>query len=466
MKRMQAAAGNAAFLALLASLSSQGAWGQSAPDLAVGGPAPRTSSPKPACILPGASVPAGANTTDPGKPFFIDTKGLDLRTTPPTRDPLNPAYPRATTLPDGKLPSAGAQGNFIIGPSHAAAPETATRAGVAQGAVHTFAMSSADSVIYKPGVVRDDIAGCKNSALNASPTAPGDPSDVRVSASHAGNWTREVDVYVPHGLRRGERAPFIVFGDGSKAGFFHERMLFTILDNMIAEHRLPPMVAIGIGAGGQDAQGSERGREYDAVNGLYAEWVEREVLPRVERATGVRLTRNPDNRITMGFSSSGVAAFTMAWFHPELYRRVLAYSPTFTNQQWPHDPALPGGAWEYHDPWPGPRKPALTAHGGTTSPADALAGIPLVPASPRKPIRFWFEAGDRELFYYAPTMADGMHDWTLSDERMAAVLGDKHYAYQFVFARNARHVDPAVEAQTLPAALLWVWRGPHDGRAR
>lgn len=446
MARMNPATIAASALTVVLALPAQGA---------------PTETANTACISSGAGVPPGANTTDPDKPFYIDTHGLDLRTTPPTRDPSNPAYPAATPLPDGTLPSTGADGNFVIGPTHAAAPEATARPGVPHGTVSTFTMISADSLIYKPGVVRDDQPGCRNGALNASPVAPGDLSDVRVMGSHTGNWTRQVDVYVPEGLPRDAPAPFIVFGDGSSAGFFHEQMFFTILDNMIAEHTLPPMVAIGIGAGGQDAQGSERGREYDAVNGLYAEWVEHEVLPRVEETAHVSLTRDPDDRVTMGFSSSGVAAFTMAWFHPELYHRVLAYSPTFTNQQWPHDTALPGGAWEYHDPWPGPQKPALDAHGAGLSPASAVAGVPLVPNSPAKPIRFWFETGDRDLFYYLPAMPDGMHDWTLSDERMAAVLAEKQYHYQFIFAHNASHVDNAVEAQTLPEALAWVWGGAH-----
>ena len=55
----------------------------------------------------------------------------------------------------------------------------------------------------------------------------------------------------------------------------------------------------------------------------------------------------------MGLSSSGAAGFTMVWFYPELYRRVLAYSPTMVNQQWPYDPSLRGGACEYHSPCAG-----------------------------------------------------------------------------------------------------------------
>ena len=138
---------------------------------------------------------------------------------------------------------------------------------------------------------------------------------------------------------------------------------------------------------------------------------------------------------------------------------MLAYSPTIVNQQGPHDPALPGGAWEFHDRWPGPPRASLVVNGKTITPTTENDGSPLITNSPVKPIRFWFETADRDLFYYVPAMADGMHDWTLADERTAAVLAAKGYHYQFVFSRNARHVDPATEAQTLPEALTWLWYG-------
>jgi len=209
----------------------------------------------------------------------------------------------------------------------------------------------------------------------------------------------------------------------------------------------------------QDAQGSERGRGYDAVSGTYAEWVEREVLPLVEQHSGIKLTTNPDGRATMGISSSGAAAFTMAWFHPELYHRVLAYSPTMVNQQWPHDTSLRGGAWEYHGSWAGPAGPNLTVTVNTVTPSEALGGSPLIPNGPQKPIRFWFEMGDQDLFYPAAIIPDGMHDWALADEGMARVLAAKGYHYQFVFARNAKHVNLPTVAQTLPSALEWLWKG-------
>lgn len=56
-------------------------------------------------------------------------------------------------------------------------------------------------------------------------------------------------------------------------------------------------------------------------------------------------------------------------------------------------------------------------------------------------------------------MRDGMHDWVLANENMGKALAAKHYTYQFLFARNARHVDGKVRKQTLPEALEWLWKG-------
>jgi hypothetical protein len=70
----------------------------------------------------------------------------------------------------------------------------------------------------------------------------------------------------------------------------------------------------------------------------------------------------------------------------------------------------------------------------------------------------WMEVGDRDLFN-PNVMRDGMHDWVLANELMAKALAAKGYHYQFVFARNAGHVDGAVKRQTLGEALEYVWRG-------
>jgi enterochelin esterase-like enzyme len=115
-----------------------------------------------------------------------------------------------------------------------------------------------------------------------------------------------VGVYVPKQYASGTAAPFIVGADGI------DRVLFTALDNLIAEHKVPAMIAISIGNGSGDAQGSQRGLEYDTMSGLYAEWVEKEVLPLVEKQYNVKLTKDPEGRATMGGSSGGSCALIMA----------------------------------------------------------------------------------------------------------------------------------------------------------
>ena len=110
-----------------------------------------------------------------------------------------------------------------------------------------------------------------------------------------------------------------------------------ILDNLIAQKRIPALIMVQIANGGGDAQGHERGKEYDTMSGLFAEYIQHEVLPLVEKNYGVKFTTDPDGRATMGTSSGGSAALIMAWYHPEWFRRVLTLSGTFVNQQWPFD---------------------------------------------------------------------------------------------------------------------------------
>jgi enterochelin esterase-like enzyme len=337
----------------------------------------------------------------------------------PVRDPHTPGYVQATELPDGEVPSADADGNFIIGPMHNPAPEMLEQTNLPQGTVYEFIMNSQDSKIY-PGIARE--------AGTFGTPDPKDPAKLVVTTSHPAPYKRHISVFVPAQYVHGTAAPFIVGADGP------DKMLFTALNNLIAEKKLPVMIGISLGNGSGDAQGSERGLEYDTMSGRYAEFVEQEVLPLVEQKCQVTLTKDPDGRATMGGSSGGSCALIMAWYHPELYHRVLTYSGTYVNQQWPYDPDTPHGAWGFHEQ--------------------------LIPNSPVKPIRLWMEVGDRDL-WNPNIMRDEMHDWVAANERMAKVLAAKGYHYQFIFARDAGHVDKKTKQQTLPEALEWLWQGYH-----
>jgi enterochelin esterase-like enzyme len=367
------------------------------------------------------TVPEGQSAPPAAPAATQPPAGRQNRPPAPTRDPRTPGYAtavNATELPDGAVPPADAYGNFILGPTHRPAPEVAVPEGGLRGTVHEFTMSSADSKFY-PGIAR--------TPGTRSEVDPKDPAK-RIVSSGPAPYTRRVAVYVPKEYVPGTAAPFIVGADGP------DQMLFAALDALIGQKRVPVMIAISIGNGSGDAQGSQRGLEYDTMSGRYAEFVESEVLPLVEKNYAVKLTRDPDARATMGCSSGAAAALSMAWYRNDLYHRVLSYSGTYVNQQWPYNPETPGGAWEYHRT--------------------------LIPGSAAKPIRIWLHVADRDNY----SESDGMHDWVLANQRMATVLAEKGYKYQFVFARNAGHCDRSVKEQTLPQALEWLWKDFRAGK--
>jgi enterochelin esterase-like enzyme len=301
-----------------------------------------------------------------------------------------------------------------------ASPETKAVEGVPQGKVQQFSIDSKDGKLFNPGIARN-VFGTLD---------PNNPKTLIVE-THPIDYKRTVTVYIPAQYAPGNAAPFIVTHDGPGMGK-PDANLPRMLDNLIAEHRVPAMIAIMIANGGGDAQGSERGREYDTMSGQYAEFIENEVLPLVEKNYGVKLTKDPEGRATMGTSSGGSAALIMAWYHPELYHRVLTFSGTFVNQQWPFNPETPDGAWDLHKK--------------------------LIPESAPKPLRIWMAVGDRDNFN-PNIMRDDMHDWVEANHRMATVLKAKGYHYQYLYCLNAGHGVGNARPQILPEALEWLWKG-------
>lgn len=292
-------------------------------------------------------------------------------------------------------PGVEGDGDFTIEAPFSAAPETRAQDGVPRGTLHETTVSSSTSAIYPRDVASDR------------------------------TFERNLKVYVPDGYVEGTPVPFMLVQDGSS----YTGRVTTVLDNMIADGRLPAMIAIFINPGPGDGPGSQRGLEYDTVSDTYVNFIETEILPKVQADYGVELTDDPEGRASFGCSSGGAAAFTMGWFRPDLYRRILTYSGTFVNQA-PSD-EYPHGAWEYHEN--------------------------LIPESEPRPLRVFLEVGSDDNG--ASSSAGGLHNWVLANQGMAEALASKNYHYRFIYAEGARHCDSNAIAETLPDAMLWLWRG-------
>ncbi|MDB6055074.1 MAG: putative esterase [Verrucomicrobiales bacterium] len=230
-----------------------------------------------------------------------------------------------------------------------------------------------------------------------------------------GNYQRNVWVYVPAGYKEGTELPFMLDHDGSANAVVQTQLIAT-MDNFIAQKKIPVMAGIFVAP-------ASRSVEYDTVSGKYCEYLENEILPLVEQNAKIKLTKDPEGRGTIGQSSGAAAAFTMAWFHPELYRRVISYSGSFTRLQ--RNATYPQGAWEYHQT--------------------------IIPMSERKPIRIWMQVGSEDL-------NNQFGDWRVANNNMADALKAKGYEYQYLWSEGARHVEGGVERQTMEEAMEWVWK--------
>ena len=299
-------------------------------------------------------------------------------------------------------------GNRSIGPAYTPDPSLAPRPEVPKGTIIEFKMDSTGSLYF--------------------------PGQSRVT----GAFSRRVWVYVPKQYVKEEKAPFMVSQDA-----IYRPWLINLLDNAIYDKELPIIVIIFADNGGKDngigvanVQGTERNLEYDTVSARYGRWVQGELLPRVESETksqipdqAVKLTSDPEGRGAIGCSSGAAAAFAMAWFQPDSFRRVISYSGSYTNLQFPTDPNYPHGASSYYER--------------------------LIKDSPKKPIRIWLEVGTQDINW---SQFGNFLDWQAANRAMASAFKSKGYHYHFDIAQDARHCDDRVAAQTLSEAMQWLWK--------
>ena len=349
------------------------------------------------------------------------TAGLYAQRRGQTAAPQAPVGPRPATAPPLVPVPLNVNDNFRIAPPYAPDPAFSEKPDVPKGRVIRFTMNSAESKIFPTAPV-GGARGARGDA--AAPAAPAEPPQHQT-------FQRQVAVYIPAGYVPNTPTPFIVVQDGqtymSDAGnpVTDKAFMPPMLDNLIHEKRIPPIVAVLIAPG----PGNQRSIEYDTVSDRYTNFIESEVLPRITKDYQVAFTTDPEGRATFGMSSGAAAALTMAWLNPNLYHRVISYSGTFVALQ--RNATAPNGAWDFHQTF--------------------------IPNSERKPLRIWLHVSENDLGATSP--AEQMRNWVIANNRMSTVLKAKGYPYQFVFSEAAGHVDQRVQLQTMPEAFEWVWKG-------
>jgi enterochelin esterase family protein len=196
--------------------------------------------------------------------------------------------------------------------------------------------------------------------------------------------TRDVWIYTPPGYdtlaRNAGGLPLLLTFDGGE--YVRSVPGPTILDNLIAAHRIAPMVAVFV-ASADEQRDAELG-----ANERYVEFLATELVPWVR--SKYRIASSPAGNVVAGSSLGGLAAAFVAWRHPELFGNVLSQSGAFMF-------GAPG------DPTP----ERLTREIG---------------ASPRRDVKLYLEAG----IYETGRLANGV-DLLTANRHLRDVLRAKGY---------------------------------------
>ncbi|MFO0427174.1 MAG: alpha/beta hydrolase-fold protein [Planctomyces sp.] len=235
------------------------------------------------------------------------------------------------------------------------------------------------------------------------------------------NTIRDWAVYVPAQYKRDEPAALMVFQDGHAYRDLEGRFRVPIVfDQLIARGEMPTTIAVFINPGHNPAdkkpetpwRNSNRSFEYDSLGDRYARFLTEEIIPELEKQ--YTLTKDPEMRAICGASSGGICSFTVAWEHPEAFRKVLSTIGSFTN--------IRGG--------------------------DAYSS--LIRKTEPKPLRVYLEDTSGDIDNMAGS-------WWWANQQMASSLIYMGYDIRFDHAEgyghNHDHAGPL-----FPDALRWLWR--------
>lgn len=160
-------------------------------------------------------------------------------------------------------------------------------------------------------------------------------TEKRVWHSNILNNDRQVWVYTPPGYTPDHNPyPLLLLFDGNIFTTWVPGP--TILDNLLAEHRIPPLVTIMLDS-------LNRYEELYCGEG-FVECLARELIPWARQS--YHITNDPRQSIVGGLSAGGLAAAFVALRHPELFGNVLSNSGAF---HWSKE-AYSAEQWSYEIP--------------------------------------------------------------------------------------------------------------------
>lgn len=134
-------------------------------------------------------------------------------------------------------------------------------------------------------------------------------------------------VYLPVGYSDAKKYPVIYVTDGYE--YLHERLgnMATVLDNLIYDKKIEPIVAIFIDHREPVNRSNNRRMQELAMNSSYLNFFETEFIPHIELKYSV--LKDPKQRAILGTSMGGLTAAYFAFTKPGVFGMSGIQSPAF-----------------------------------------------------------------------------------------------------------------------------------------
>lgn len=135
------------------------------------------------------------------------------------------------------------------------------------------------------------------------------------------------NVYLPAGYSSSQVYPVIYVTDGYE--YLHERLgnMATIMDNLIHEGKIKPIVAIFIDHREPVNRANNRRMQELAMNPNYLEFFEHELIEHIESRYSV--SHDPKQRAVLGTSMGGLTSAYFAFTRPGVFGMAGIQSPAF-----------------------------------------------------------------------------------------------------------------------------------------
>ncbi|MBN1579442.1 MAG: hypothetical protein JXA89_01975 [Anaerolineae bacterium] len=152
-------------------------------------------------------------------------------------------------------------------------------------------------------------------------------SPIEIDSLHLG-YKIQYSVYTPVGYETLVDLPAIYVTDAHEYTDSRMGSMPTILDNLIADGTIEPVIAIFVDP--RDPQtGTNRRQDEFLGNPSYAAFIAQELVPSIDRT--YKTDSSPDRRAILGVSYGGVNAAYCGLTHPGVFHLVAMQSPAFVD---------------------------------------------------------------------------------------------------------------------------------------